>query len=409
MLRATLAAGHLLQPLAGPLLRRRLARGKEDPDRWREKLGQASAARPEGPLVWLHGVGVGEVMALTGLIDALTEARPGLQVLVTSSARTSAHVFARTARARVIHQFLPLDLPGPVRRFLDHWRPDLAVWSDQDLWPRLIVQAARRGVPQAWVNARMNARAVRARTRFGAAFAELYGRLAVIQAQDAASAGHIRTLAPTAEVSVTGSLKSAAPPLGCDPQARAALAPALAGRKVWLAASSHPQDEAVALAAQDILHRADPAWLLIVAPRDVGRGADIAKAPRRSAGALPGPGDASYIADTMGEMGLWYGLARAALIGGSFGPVEGHNPWEAVALDCPVLHGPRTANFAPDYAALQAGDASRTITDAADLARALQDDLAPMAARAAQVRARGHAGLAAAREACLTLLDGREP
>lgn len=408
MLRSVLAIGHILQPLAPRVLRRRLARGKEDPDRWREKLGEPSAPRPDGPLVWLHGVGVGEVMALTGVIAALTAARPDLNVLVTSTARTSSAVFARNCPDRSVHQFLPLDLPGPVARFLDHWRPDLVVWSDQDLWPRLIVEAARRGIPQGWINARMDARAHRARARFGRAYGQLYDRLGFIQAQDRASADHIRTLAPGVEVAVTGNLKSAAAPLADVPDERVQLQASLSGRKVWLAASTHEEDEAIALAAQAQLHAADPAWLLILAPRDAHRGPQIAPdAPHRSAGARPGPGDAVWIVDTMGEMGLWFRLARATLVGGSFGPVEGHNPWEPVALNCAVVHGPRVANFARDYAVLHEAGAACEVADAAALVAALTDDLAPMAARAAQVRARATQGLAAARDACLARLEQR--
>ncbi|WP_291837168.1 glycosyltransferase N-terminal domain-containing protein [Limimaricola sp.] len=362
--------------LAAPgLLRRRLARGKEDPARWREKLGEATAARPEGPLAWLHAVGVGEVLALRGLIAALRAQNPDLQVLVTSTARTSAMAFDRNRPAGVIHQFLPVDTPGARARFLDHWRPDLSVWAEQDLWPGLIVETARRGIPLALVNGRMDATGLRQRQRAGRIYPDLLARFGLIAAQDAASAAAIGQLAGR-EIAVTGSLKPAAPPLLADPDALRQMQAALAGRHLWLAAATHAEDEAVALAAHRTLLARDPATLLILAPRLPTRGADVlanAGMPGvlRSTAEVPRADTGLLVADTMGEMGLWYRLAPMALIGGSFGPVQGHNPWEAVRLGSAVLHGPNTGHFAQDYAALDAAGGAAQVADAPSLLAAL--------------------------------------
>ncbi|MEL6959967.1 MAG: glycosyltransferase N-terminal domain-containing protein, partial [Pseudomonadota bacterium] len=194
MLRLVLGAGAVLSPLARPLLNRRLKRGKEEPARIEEKLGRPSAERPDGPLVWLHGVGVGEVMALRGLIVALSGARPDLFFLLTSSARSSAQVIDANLPPRTIHQYLPLDLPGPVGAFLDHWRPDLAVWSDQEVWPRLAVSAAQRGIPQAYVAARITDASAAARARFGRAYGDLYRLMDLRLAQDEGTASHLSSL-----------------------------------------------------------------------------------------------------------------------------------------------------------------------------------------------------------------------
>ncbi len=393
------AAGHAVSPLAEPLLRRRLARGKEDPARWREKLGEATAARPPGRLAWLHAVGLGEVLALRGLIAEMAERAPDLSFLVTSTARSAALATARNLPPRTIHQFLPLDLPGPRRRFLDHWRPDLSVWAEQDLWPGLAGEAAARGIPLALVNARMNAAAYRRRLPARALYGPLLRSFDLIAAQDPGTARNLAALGAPAPVAVTGSLKPAAPPLADDPAARAEVATALADRPVWLAASTHAEDESVVLTAHRLLTDSAPEILLLLVPRQPDRGPEIAAAARaaglapalRSQGALPAPGMQVYIADTIGELGIWYRLAPAALVGGTFGPVNGHNPWEPARLGCAILHGPNTANFAADYATLHAAGGARLVRGAPEIVAALGDPALARMADTARALADTHA------------------
>ena len=403
MLRLVLAAGAVLSPLAGPILRRRLKRGKEDETRWVEKLGQATADRPDGPLIWMHGVGVGEVMALRGLIDTLMAQRSDLNFLVTSSARSSANVFAHNMPPRTQHQYLPLDFPAPVKAFLDHWQPELAVWSDQEVWPRLAVACARRAIPQALVAARITPASGRAKARFGAAYGDLYRLLDVRHAQDAATADQLRMLmGDEAVVQVTGSLKAAAAPLTDDEAARDAVVQA-SGRPIWVAASAHPADIDVAVAAHHYCATEDGAKrMLIVAPRNLGDAERVETAclelglncARRSADGMPNGDTEVYIADTFGELGLWYRAAFAALIGGTFDSVEGHNPWEAVAVGCPVLHGPHIKNFTNDFQQLNGANAVRAVEGVSDIVAALNDTTLPeIATRATAVRDRAAKGL----------------
>ncbi len=391
---AYLAASHAL-PLVAPLvLRRRLARGREDPARWREKLGEAGAARPEGPLVWMHAVGVGEVMALRGLIAALATGNAALTFLVTSSARSSAVVLAANLPPRTIHQFLPLDAPRYLARFLDHWRPGLSVWAEQDLWPGAVMACASRGIPLALVNARMNDGAFARRQRAMGLYADLLGAFGYLSAQDATSAAHLAQLGGR-EVAVTGSLKAAAPPLACDEAELARLRAALAGRPVWAATSTHPGDEAVAVAAHRLRMAAAPDSLLILAPRDPSREVEFGGLPvaRRSGGEAPGNG--VYLADTFGELGLWYRLAPVALVGGGFG-IGGHNPWEAARLGCAVLHGPVVQNFASDYKAFHDANAAVSVPDATALAAALsRPDLPAIAAHGHALAKTGMVGIEA--------------
>ncbi|WP_245875352.1 3-deoxy-D-manno-octulosonic acid transferase [Tabrizicola aquatica] len=369
-------------PLAAPrLLRKRLAKGKELPDRWQEKLGQPSAPRPDGPLIWLHAVGLGETLALRGLIAELAT-QSEAQFLVTSTTRASAEVLARNLPPRTVHQFLPLDAPAYLARFLDHWRPALSVWAEQDLWPGAVAATDARGIPLALINARMNADAYARRRHWRSLYADLLARFRLIAAQDPQTASHLTQLGAR-DVRVAGSLKAAAPPLSADPHALAAAREALAGRRPVLLASSHPEDEFALFSAL----RHGPRPLTIIAPRDPHRGADIAAraaehgltATRRSAG--QGPSGDVWIADTFGEMALWYRLCPTTLIGGSFGPTEGHNPWEPAALGSAILHGPRVANFAADFAALHQAGAALPVQPEG-LLSALAADHAEMAARA---------------------------
>lgn len=414
LLRAYLGLSRLITLIGPRHLQKRLARGREDPARWREKLGVAGEARPKGPLVWLHAVGIGEVMALRGLIGAMAALRPELNFLVTSSARSSAEVVGANLPPRTVHRYLPLDAPTYIARFLDHWRPDLSVWAEQDLWPGAVVASHRRGIPLALVNARMNDRAFQSRRRVGGLYGDLLARFGLVTAQDDGTARHLADLCPGLAVRVSGSLKAAAPPLACDPSALAQMQAALSGRRLWLAASSHSEDEVVALAAHKVLVAEDPAFLLILAPRDPARRGTIAagvaaeglRLAIRSEGALPVPGTQVFLADTFGELGLWYRLAPVALMGGTFGPVEGHNPWEPAALGAAILHGPHVANFAADYAALDGAGAARLVR-AGELAEAVgARDLSAMAARAKALSDRGKGSLAPLAADLLALMAG---
>jgi len=380
----------VIQPILPWHLKRRLKRGKEHPTRWREKLGHTSTPRPEGRVIWLHAVGLGEVLALRGLILGLQKQAPGLNFLVTSGTRASAEVFGRNLPPRTIHQFAPLDAPGPARRFLAHWRPNLSIWAEQELWPGLVYRTDRTGIPLALVNARMNKAAFERRERGAALYRDILPRFKLISAQEAETAEHLAALgAPL--VQVHGSLKPVAPPLADQPNDRTALEKALKNRPLWLAASTHAADEALALAAHIERLHSVPESVLFIAPRMPDRAPEILSAikaagltvAQRSTSDPLTPETQVYLVDTFGEMGLFYRLVSTAFIGGTMSDIEGHNPWEAVRLGCAILHGPRTANFAADYAQLAKGGAAQMTNTPNALAAALSDpELATQTERA---------------------------
>ena len=352
----------IVAPFLGQHLKKRVRLGKEHPKRWREKQGFTSAKRPSGKLIWLNAVGLGEVMALRGLIIALYARDPELHFLVTSSTRESAAFFAKNLPPNTQHQFLPLDSPAYTRRFLDHWRPDLTLWSEQDIWPGLVRQTALRNIPQALVNLRMSQTSFRNKTYARALFRATYKNFALISAQEQNTAKALKKLVLRENIQIDGSLKPHCPPLSANPEMRKKFTTATTGRLVWLAASCHPQDEDLAISAQRLLSEKDRNPLLIMAPRYPIRTNEILaklgglSVKVRSRSELPDAQTQIYLADTFAEMGLWYSIAEQALIGGTFSAVEGHNPWETLQLGCGVLHGPRVENFASDFEALgQAG------------------------------------------------------
>jgi len=416
-LRCYLALRHCLQPLMRRVVARRVARGKEDPARAQEKLGQPSLARPSGPLVWIHAVGLGEVLALRSLLAKMGEMRPDVHFLVTSTARSSAQVFGQNLPPRVMHQFLPLDGPAYVTQFLDHWRPDVSIWSEQDLWPGIICDVARRGIPLAYINARLTEDGFEKRRRFRSGFAHLMRLFSFVAAQDARTVDFLQQLGAR-NVHKMPSLKPAAVPLSVDAQALAFVKVAVGGRRVWVAASSHAPDETVAIAAQVRVLEADPDALLIVVPRLPERGAEVCAAldaaglryGQRSTGQDVKAVHQVYVADTLGELGLWYRVAQVALVGGSFGETQGHNPWEAITLGCPVVSGPMTDNFAADYAQLQEAGLARRVEEGAMAgehlaAQVLQAGQGGTSQRAAALVAEARAAISPLATRMLTLLS----
>ncbi|MEO0999068.1 MAG: 3-deoxy-D-manno-octulosonic acid transferase [Pseudomonadota bacterium] len=362
-----LSASARSEQVATRLLDRRLGRGKEDAERLQERLGHAALPRPEGPLVWFHAASVGEAAALLELLRRIAEARPDVTLLLTTGTVSSAAVVAGRLPPTARHQFVPVDARPAVQRFLRHWRPDLAVWAESELWPALIFETHGAGVPMLLVNARMSARSFR-RWRFSRGMARgLLGRFDLVLAQDAVSAGFLRRLGVADDrIDTIGTLKEGAAPLPHDEAERARMAGHIGSRPVWLAASTHPGEEALVAAALHRARRSAPGLLLILAPRHPERGAEIAatliaegwRVARRGAGEVPDAETDIYLADTLGEMGLWYRLAPVTLVGGSFAEgIGGHNPFEPAALGSAILTGPATENFADAFARLEAAGA----------------------------------------------------
>jgi 3-deoxy-D-manno-octulosonic-acid transferase len=376
-LKAYRALTSLARPLVPLLLGRRERQGKEDAARRPERLGRPSAPRPAGQLAWFHAASVGETLSILPLMSALAEARHGLSFLLTTGTVTSAQVARERLGPRALHQYAPLDVPQYVRSFLDHWRPDLGVFAESEIWPNLILESAERAIPLALVNARMTNRSYR-RWRASRGIARpLLGRFSVVLAQNEALARRFKLLGAACAVAA-GNLKIDTPPPPVDAAELERLEAAVGGRPLLVAACTHEGEEAIVADAHRRLRERLPGLLTIVAPRHPERGAAIAEllqsegltVARRALGALPDPACDAYVADTIGELGMLYRLAPVAFIGGSLVDRGGHNPIEAVRHSAVVLTGPHWHNFQDTYGALIGQRAATVVHSAAELADA---------------------------------------
>jgi 3-deoxy-D-manno-octulosonic-acid transferase len=367
----------------------RRARGKEDAARFAERLGEGQGGRPHGPLVWLHAASVGEAISALPLIERLLARDAALSLLMTTGTVSSARLAAERLPPRAFHRYVPIDRPQPVRRFLDHWRPDLALWLESELWPNLVLETHGRGVPMILVNGRMSDRSFAGWRRWPGLIRPLLRSFALLLAQGEGDAQRFRALGAKS-VAVTGTLKYDAAALPADEAELARLRAALGGRPVWLAASTHEGEEEIAAAAHRALAARFPRLLTIVVPRHPPRGAAIAAllakqgfaAARRSAGETIGPETEIYLADSMGELGLFYRLAPVVFMGGSLVPHGGQNLLEPARLGCAILHGPHMGNFAEIAEALAAAGAAKRVADMVSLAAALAELLADERLRA---------------------------
>jgi 3-deoxy-D-manno-octulosonic-acid transferase len=393
----------LASPLAPALVSHRLKRGKEDAARLDERYGESRTARPPGPLVWVHGASVGELLAVIPLIERIREKE--FNVLCTSGTVTSASLAEQRLPHGAIHQFIALDAPRFVRRFLDHWRPDLALFVESDLWPNLIMSIARRDIPLILVNGRLSERSFNRWRRVPRTIGALLRCFDLCLAQSAAHAGRYSDLGAP-RVVTTGNLKLDVPEAPADAGSLHALEAAVDGRTVIAGTSTHPGEETILIEAHRRLRGSFPRLLTIIAPRHPDRGPGILqialaadlRARLRSRGELPGPDTDIYVADTLGELGLIYRLAPIVFVGGSLASHGGQNPIEPIKLGAAILHGPHVWNFAEIYAALDQSHGAEQVADIGKLAVRIGALLKDADDRAAVV--------AAAREAVAKLGGG---
>ncbi|WP_019646809.1 3-deoxy-D-manno-octulosonic acid transferase [Novispirillum itersonii] len=346
-------------PLLELWLRRRQAQGKEDPRRWRERRGFAGLSRPSGRVLWVHGASVGESLSILPLLSRLGQVCPGWAVVLTTGTVTSAALLADRlaadpALAHVCHQYVPVDHPLWVRRFLNHWRPDAALWLESELWPTLIHALGRRKVPLVLINGRMSERSFRRWQKTPGFARSLLAPFTLCLGQTEGDADRLRALGAR-QARCVGNIKMATPALPADPAALAALRTAIGGRPCWLAASTHAGEEAVAFAVHQALSAELPGLLTLIAPRHPQRAEEIiaalqgARLTRRAqagaAATLPDAETGVYLADTMGELGVLYRLAPVSFIGKSLVGQGGQNPVEAARLGTAVVFGPHMQNF----------------------------------------------------------------
>ena len=373
-------------PLAPALIKRRLKQGREDPARIGERRGMSADVRPHGPLVWIHGASVGEVLAAASLIEKLRGLN--FRILVTSGTVTSAAIVAKRFPSDIIHQYVPYDSPRYVARFLDHWRPSLGLFIESDLWPNLILSSAARRLPMLLINGRMSHRSFPRWRRVSGTISALLGQFDICLAQSQVDAERFAALG-SRNVVVTGNLKLDVPAPPADLNKLERLMAVTRGRPIVLAASTHPGEEEILVGAHRRLAGFFPSLLTVIVPRHPNRGEAVARminasalrAKLRSREELPTAATDIYVADTMGELGLFYRLSPIVFMGGSLVEHGGQNPIEAIKLGASIVHGPHVFNFADVYEALDSAGGGRLAVTQEALVKQLGQWLADPASR----------------------------
>ncbi len=365
-------------PLIALYLSRRLAKGKEDAERFGERLGQAGLARPEGQLIWLHAASVGESVSLLPLIDRLQDGWPDRNILVTTGTVTSARIMQERLPDQALHQYLPVDRPGYVTRFLDHWRPDLVLWAESEFWPNMMSAVAKRNIQLILINGRMSPASFKTWRRIPGMIGELLSGFSLCLGQTEIDAERLRALGAD-NAKCLGNLKFAAPPLPADALELSRLADLFGDRPRWLAASTHGGEEDLAGRIHRTLKSRHPRVLTVIVPRHPERGPTIAadlttqglSVALRSLGQVVTEQTDIYVADTLGELGLFYRLCPVTLIGKSMIGQGGQNPLEPARLGCAVVIGPHMGNFQEIAAKLTSAGACVSVSDEATLGEAV--------------------------------------
>lgn len=378
------------------ILALRVQRGKENRDRLDERRGIASAARPEGPLIWLHAASVGETLSVLSLVRQLLRMNDALRILITTTTVTAAELLQRRLaeiddaskgtlhlRDRVLHQFLPLDNPRWVGRFLDHWQPNGVIWTESELWPVTLRSLQRRNLPLALVNGRMSERSFQRWLMARGWARDLIGDFDPLLTQTPAEEERFRRLGGD-QARCVGNLKLALDPLPADAAEVETLSKHVGNRPAWLLASSHAGEEEIALHVHRTVLQDEPDLLTVIAPRHPDRAGRIAQmaqrlnlsVARRSKGEYPQPWHDLYLADTLGDMGLLYRVLRVVCMGGSLIKHGGHNPFEPAQLGCAIVHGPNMSNFAVVTHELHKAEAAMLCESAEELTATIQSLLA---------------------------------
>ena len=363
-------------PIVGAYVAFRASKGKEERGRHGERYGNASVARPSGPLIWVHAASVGETSAVTPLVEAIIDT--GIHVVLTTGTVTSAKMVQERLGDRVIHQYVPLDLKPAVDRFLTHWQPDLAVICESEIWPMTILELGTRRVPQVLVNGRLSDRSFASWHRRASIAEALFENLAHVVAQSEVDGERFRALGAR-PVTVSGNLKvdTAVPPV--NNAELASLQRMIGTRKIWAAISTHQGEEAVVAQVHHMLKARHRDLLTIIVPRHPDRAAQIAaeieklgmKVALRSRGDQIEPDTDIYLGDTIGDMGLYLRLTEIAFVGRSLTAQGGQNPLEPAMLKSAILSGRNVQNFRNSYQRLIKNGGAKLVRDKDMLAGAV--------------------------------------
>lgn len=404
--------GIAVYPFIGPYLTVRAAKGKEDGSRKLERSGYASANRPQGPLIWFHAASVGETSAVIPLIREIR--RRDIHVILTTGTMTSAKVAHERLGEEVIHQYVPLDLRPAIKRFLDYWQPDCAIFAESEIWPTTITELGRRRIPQILVNARMSDRSFGRWSKHPSLAEALFEKFALVVAQSDLDAERFRDLGAL-QVIRSGNLKVDTDAPSYDAPTLASYMKQIGDRKTWAAASTFEGEEGAAASVHTMLKEHN-GQLTIIVPRHpercdaieamlVGQGLKVARRTRNDI--LSSDVDI-FLGDTIGEMGLYLRMTEVAFMGKSLFDEGGQNPLEPAMLGCAILTGGHVQNFRDAYQVLARRGSARMVRDTEMLARGVHYLLTNDTARRSMIDA-GFVAVHEMRGALAATVKGLEP
>ncbi len=364
----------LTSPFIKAHLKSRANQGKEDANRIYERYGEPSRVRPAGELVWVHAASVGEATSVLPLIDELLARKTDRFVLLTTGTVSSANLMLDRLPTGAFHQYVPIDTKEAVASFLNYWRPQVAIWMESEIWPNLINQTSIRDIPMMMLNARMTTSSFNMWRKTGGLAKKLIRKFSYIHAQSEVAAERLKYLGAE-NVEILGNLKFCSPPLPFRKEPFQVLRKMTANRKIWLAASTHKGEEAFIAAAHIDMRSKVKGLLTIIVPRHPDRGDEIMaklneagfSVARRSAGEQITPQTEIYLADTIGELGIFYRLVDVVFVGGSLVKKGGQNLLEAARLHCAIMHGPDMSNFEEIVKDMQENNAVIQVNDGSEL------------------------------------------
>lgn len=362
---------------------KRKQKGKEDITRFNERIGRPKMPRPEGRLFWLHGASVGESVSMLPLINRILETYPDAHVMVTTGTVTSADVMQKRLPERAFHQFIPIDNPIFTTRFVKYWHPDVALWFESEFWPAVLSSIKRKNIPLILINGRISNKTFKRWQQFDFICKELLGCFSLCLGQSEEDAYRLRVLGAKDAVCL-GNLKYAGLPLPIDERAKDDLLKQIGSRPLWLASSTHNDEEVRVAKVHKRLKEKFSDLLTIIAPRHPNRGKEVAAelnrlgltTALRSAQEMITPKTDIYIADTIGEMGLWYDIAGIVFIGGSLIPHGGQNFIEPSRVRDAVIVGPHMHNFTDAMSRAKKADAVMQVVDTEELGEVVSELLA---------------------------------
>ena len=366
----------------------RKKKGLEDAIRSRERFGVPSFDRPNGKLIWVHSASVGESLLALTLIERLSINNPELHFLITTNTVSSGKIVNSMLPENGVHQFLPYDFLPITKKFLNHWKPSIGLIIESEFWPALISETNRRKIPLLLINGRMSQKSFRRWKRYPKLSRTLLNKFILLLVQSPEVHSQFSELGVCDDkLIVTGQLKQVSRPLTYNQEKLSELEKLLKHKKIWVAASTHDgEEEIIAKAYKLLMDRLGNKILLIIVPRYPERGKEIKtflksielNSDLRSEGKQPGIKEHVYIADTIGELGLWYRIATVCFVGGSLVRTGGHNPYEPALLGCPIVHGKFFESFTEPYLKLAELGGAQMISNSQELANAVEKVFDPI-------------------------------